>query len=513
MIGRTVLKSSLIVAAGTLFSSLLRFAVRMLLAGYFGAGPATDAYLAALSVSDFLATPLVWILGVTFVPVFIELRATRREEEAWLIARTVIGLTLALLSGASLLLFLLASPIARLLVPGFRGQTLVLTVRMLQLFSSTVAFSGLAGLLTGVHQSFRRFTLPSFAPALRSLAVIGAILLLAYYLGIMGAAWGMVLGTALQAIILLVGITGPLLGRLQVDLRHPAVLKVGRLMLPMLVGSFLFKFSDLLNNFFASGLAAGSITHLNYAYLLVVLLATVIGGSLTEAFFPDMAEYAARGEREKLRQGTAKLVRLVSMVVVPLTVLICVLSVPLIRLLYERGAFGPEATRATAVALAVYSFGLLAQILVLIFSRAHYALQDTLRPQLIAVALVAFNVMGNLILIGPLGHVGIALANCLAFWGGAGLMLFSLVHRLGKFEHGPSYLNIGLSAGAMGLIAYQTNRLLEGVLNIPPSLALAVRIGGVSVAGAFVFGAMMLALGDGEMKALLSLGRRAFRTG
>jgi putative peptidoglycan lipid II flippase len=188
------------------------------------------------------------------------------------------------------------------------------------------------------------------------------------------------------------------------------------------------------NTLLASGLIVGSISSLNYAWLMMLLPQGIVAQAVATAAFPTFAALEARGRHVELRHTVSSTLRGVLFLTIPATAGLYVWRVPLIRLLLERGEFTARSTQMTAAALAFFAFGLIGHSVVEIIARAFYALHDTVTPVAVGVGAMALNVLLSVLLIQPLQHAGLALANTLATSIEMVLLVWLLARRLGGLE-------------------------------------------------------------------------------
>jgi putative peptidoglycan lipid II flippase len=294
---------------------------------------------------------------------------------------------------------------------------------------------GVSGIVMGVLQSFQHFLLPALAPLLYNMGIIAGALFLAPSLGIYGLVVGVIAGAALH-------LDTQLFGLWWYGARYYAVLglhnrdvrEVGRLMAPRVLGLAIVQINFWVNTLLASGLPAGSLSALNYAWLLMLLPQGIVAQAVATAAFPTFASLEARGQVTELRRTISGTLRGVLFLTIPAAAGLFVWRVPLIRLLLERGEFTVHSTQLTAAALAFYAFGLIGHSVVEIVARAFYALHDTRTPVAVGIGAMLLNVLLSVLLLRPLQHAGLALANTLATLLEMALLTWLLSRRLGGLE-------------------------------------------------------------------------------
>ena len=221
-------------------------------------------------------------------------------------------------------------------------------------------------------------------------------------------------------------------------------------MAPRVLGLAVVQVNFWVNTMLASGLPAGSLSALNYAWLLMLLPQGIVAQGVATAAFPTFAALEARGRYPELRRTLSSTLRAVIFLTIPAAAGLFVWRVPLVRMLLERGQFTAHSTQMTAYALAFYAFGLVGHSLLEIISRAFYALHDTRTPVGVGVGSMALNVVLSLLLRPLLDHAGLALANTLATTLEMILLLWLLTRRLGGLEW-PSLSSTAIRSGLAAL--------------------------------------------------------------
>ena len=488
----------------------------IIIGNQFGTSAELDAYLAAFRVPDILFQLVAGgALGSAFIPTFAQYWAKEPQTEAsvraaWqLFSRTLnlVVLSLVVLAG---LAALWAEPlVVWVIAPGFDPAQQHLTAMLMRgMLISTVIF-GASGLIMGALNALQHFLLPAFAPVLYNLAIIGGAWFLGPRMGIYGLVAGAVGGAVAHFLVQL-----PALWRrkarytLELSLRDPGVREVMRLMGPRILGLLFVQLHFLVNTILASGLAAGSLSALNYAWLLMLLPLGIFAQAIATVIFPTFATQVATGQREAMRASFALLLRLVIFLTLPAAVGLWVLDVPLVRMLFEHGKFDPRSTALVVFALHFYALGLISHAIVEIGVRVFYALHDTWTPVLVGVGAMALNVGLSLLLVGMLEHGGLALANSTATTLEMVLLLLLLNRRMGGLEAGAlgmSLVRNGLAAAVMAFVVWAGVGWLRGItgLDATTSVWLAA-LGGMALA-VVSYGAATLLLGSAEARWLMQL--------
>jgi putative peptidoglycan lipid II flippase len=454
---RQIVRAATLVMTLFFFSRIAGLAREMIIGARFGTSAELDAYLAAFRVPDLLFQLVAGgALGSAFIPVFTG-RLTRRDlTGAWRLFSAVTNLVLIVMTGLAVLAALAAPALVRtILAPGFSTEQQQLTVTLMRwMLASTIIF-GVSGIMMGVLNSFQHFLLPALAPLLYNLSIIAGAWFLAPEFGVYGLVLGVVVGSVLHLQAQLIGIWwfGARYVR-TLGLHNPDVREVGRLMAPRVLGLAAVQLQFWINTVLASTLVAGSLSSLNYAWLLMLLPQGIVAQAVATAAFPTFAALEAKGRLDDLRRLISGTLRGVLFLTIPAAVGLLVWRVPLIRMLLERGEFTARSTEMTSAALAFYSFGLIGHSVVEIVTRAFYALHDTRTPVAVGIGAMGLNVVLSLFLMAPMAHAGLALANTLAIMTEMVLLCWFLSRRLHGLDWGAlgrTTVRAGLAAGVMAL--------------------------------------------------------------
>jgi len=485
-------------------SRVLGLAREMIIGARFGTGAELDAYLAAFRLPDLIFQLVAGgALGSAFIPTFTAHLTRGDERAAWRLASAIINLLLLLLTVVALLAYVFAQPlVSRIIAPGFSVAQQALTAELLRgLLISTVIF-GVSGIVMGILNSFQHFAAPALAPAVYNLGIIAGAWFLAPEYGARGLVVGAVAGSIWHLLVQLPA----LMNRrphysATLGLERPDVREVGRLMGPRVLGLAAVQLNFLINTILASGLSEGSLAALNYGWLLMLLPQGVVAQGIATAAFPTFSALVAQNRSDEMRSTFSATLRGILFLAIPAGVGLFVLRVPLIRMLLERGEFGTTSTAAVSVALAYYSWGLVGHSVVEIASRAFYALHNTFIPVAVGVAAMALNIILSLLLRGPMGFAGLALANTVATSLEMIVLLVLLGRRLDGLEGQRVWRSAMRALVVSGVMALILAGVLSGLGGAHPVLAGVVGIG----LGSLVYLLGMWLLRAEELRSLLGM--------
>ncbi len=461
-----------VVSGATLLSRVLGFVRDLIIARAFGAGTATDAFFAAFRLPNMLRELLgEGALSAAFIPVFTESFSKRGREGAWRLAWTTLTLLTSLLVLVSVAGILLALWLVRLIAFGFQAvlSKLDLAIFLSRMMFPYILFVGVAALLMAILNAQGHFATPALSPTMLNIAMIGCALFLAPHVNppILALAVGVLIGGAGQLLIQMpVAWRRGMSEHRGIDLSDPGIGRIARLMAPGVAGLAITQVNVFIGTFLASFLGEGGISILYYAFRLIQFPIGIFGVAIATAAFPTMAKQATDRSLAEVGDTAAYSIRLVLFVTLPSMIALMVFRVPIVQLLFERGAFDRSVTLATADAVFFYALGLGAYVSNRILVAAFYSIQDTTSPVKIGAVAVLVNIASSLLLMRPLGVGGLALATALSSFVNLGLLLTAFrrrLGRLGKVPLLPSLLRLGAASVMMGLVGLALLHLRDPV--------------------------------------------------
>lgn len=467
MIRRRIASAAVIIALGTLTTSVLGFVRAFVVARYFGASPKTDAFFAALVVPQMFYDQLIGgAITAAFIPTFTRL-ADRDERELWRLVGTVLALVAIVLVAVVLLLEVAAPLLMAAIASGFalHGGPLPLSVKLVRILLPALVFMGLSAVSVAVLYSLDRRAVAAFATGLYHLGIIGAAVLASARFGIEALPVGAVVGAVGQFAIQIPSLLRAYsrtretarrwLGQLRIDLHNPALHRMLRLYIPVAGGMCVSIAGQIADVNFKSHLPQhGGYSAMQYATQLVQFPIGIVVAGLGFAVLPSISSDAAAERLEAFKDTLALGFRLVLLLLVPAAVGQLLLTTPIVALLLQRGAFNHVDTVHTATALLGYGPQLplvgIDQLLIFAF----YARHNTFTPALIGVIGVGVYVLAAALLLGPLTIFGLALANTIQIGAHALLLLVLLLRTLGPIpgrQLVATGLKVGLASGAMAV--------------------------------------------------------------
>ena len=457
----SLLRATATVSALTLLSRVLGLLRENLTASIFGANAFTDAFFVAFRLPNLLRRLFAeGAFSQAFVPILSEARLRGEESGdpgttrlladrvATALFWTVTAVSLLGVAASPVLVYLMASGLGR------EPAAFDAAVTMTRWMFPYIIFVSLVALSAGVLNTWRRFAVPAFTPALLNLCFIAAALLLARYFDppVLALSAGVLLGGAAQLAIQLpalkkIGMLPRISLRLGEALRDPYTRRIIKLMAPAALAVSVAQLSLIINTHIASRLAAGSVSWISYGDRLMEFPTALLGVALGTVLLPSLSRAAAAEQASDYSRLIDWGLRLTVVFAVPCMVGLALMAEPLTALLFHYGRFDARDVAMTSAAVTGYSAGLLGLISVKVLAPAFYARQDVRTPVRIGIAVLIATQLMNLVFVPWLAHAGLAWSISVGASVNAALLLAGLIRR-GSYQPRPGWLRFGAQVAA-----------------------------------------------------------------
>ncbi|MCK9174491.1 MAG: murein biosynthesis integral membrane protein MurJ [Desulforhopalus sp.] len=440
---KEIARSAGSVGIAVMCSRVLGLVREQIFAGFFGAGFTYDAFVVAFRIPNLLRDLFgEGALSAAFVTVFSRYDAKKSETETFQLASNVLTFFLIVLSLLVLVAIYYAGTIVSLLAPNFAGipGKVELTEKLTRIMLPFMVFISLSAVVMGMLNTKGKFFVPALASSFFNLGSIisgtGLALLLPFFgqSAIVGMAFGTLIGGILQLAVQIPTLRGTgYRYRPQLNLLDSGLHRILKLMLPATIGLSATQINIFINTNFAASCAQGSVSWLYYAFRLVQLPIGIFGVALSIAMLPVLAKQAARKQVEEMKETLVSSLTMVFALTIPATAGLILLAAPIIRLIFEHGAFTPADTLATANTLVFYSIGLFAYSANKVLVPAFYALDKTRWPVIASFLAIGMNITIVTLTIDRWQHLAIALSTSCVMIINCVFLLTILYRSMGGF--------------------------------------------------------------------------------
>lgn len=423
-----------ILILGTLSIQGLGFVKSLFIAAFYGTSGELDAYMLALAPIRLVSGVILGAVQAALIPRYLELRTNKGTDYAISFFLSCTGLILGVCIFIAIALFFGSPYLAVALAPGFTPYQTQVTTFLLQWATLYLVFVLLAEMGIFLFQAHRQFFMAAALPLLNGGVSLGYIICFRRQ-GVPSLLYGLILGLSLQTIVTIyhwrtwrtvpVRFFSP---------RHPDMRKTFAAMIPLLLGASFGQVNMVIDQIMASTLPAGSIAALNYAARLHNTMTMLSITIVSQAVFPFLAQQAAEGDLQALHTTFSVTLKRLLTLLLPLTALILLLGTPLVRLLFQRGAFSAQSTLATAGAWKAYALGLPIQAVRHFTIRLFNAFQDNMPLMYLEAVSIVLNILLNVLFMRWWGHIGIAVSTACVYLLTTCVLLYQLYLRRGVIE-------------------------------------------------------------------------------
>jgi putative peptidoglycan lipid II flippase len=503
--GGRVARNTAIFSIATGISRIAGLVREIATASFFGTRGPFSAFTIAFQVPNLFANLFAnAALSAAFVPVFTELLQKGRRREAFRLASTLFWIMLIAL-GALTAVFILAAGVIMPLFTGgkFDGVLEGMTAGFAQVLFPVILLLGLTGLLVGVLQSYDHFSIPAISPAVWNVVILLLLLILRPHfhgeeaqLYLYAAA---ILVATFVQFLMAAGALTRIDFRLQlhIDWRDPRIKQVFTLMLPVTIGLGIVNLDQLINSVFGTLVSAEAPRAIDNAFRVYMLPQGLFSVAVATVLFPTLSRMAANRDVGAMRRAVGIGMRQINLLLIPAATFMIVLATPIVRLLFQRGAFSSHSTHIVAVALFWFAFSLPFGGLNLLLTRTFFAVQRPWIPTRLAAMNIVVDIVVSIGLYKPFGIAGLIIGTVVA----NAVMTFLQVQRLrigfnGRLEGAQTTMitaRILLASALLGGVSWLVWRLLDDLLG-SSLIAQIVSVGGAGLAGLFVYVRAVLAM-------------------
>ncbi|MCR1875423.1 murein biosynthesis integral membrane protein MurJ [Paraclostridium bifermentans] len=488
-------KSAFWLMVVTMLSKVLGFGREIILGYFYGTGMYSDVYIVSMNIPLVIFASIGTALITTFIPLYQEVLSDKGEERALKFSNNIMSIVVILSILLGVFGYIFAEPLVKLFAMHYTGEKLILAVKFVRIMIGGVVFIGLSNLMTSYLQIQGNFTIPGMIGFPNNIIIITSIILSAVTGNIYILAIGTLIGMLSQFLFQVpFAIKKGYKFKPTIDFKDEYLKKMLWLVMPVLIGVAVNQINAMVDRSLASGLEDGVITALNNANRLNGFVMGMFIATLGAVIYPTLSKLSTENNKEKFAESVANSVNCVNLLVVPASVGAMILATPVVRILFERGAFNDRSTMLTATALVFYSVGMVGFGLRDILGKVFYSLKDTKTPMINGIIAVVLNIVLNIALVKVMRHGGLALATSLSAIICIILLFISLKKKIGYYGQDKirsTFIKTVVASLVMGVVTYFVYKFLFGILGLgfiqeAISLGVSIAIGGAIYLGLII---------------------------
>lgn len=500
-----LMKSASMLMIITLISKLVGFLRDALTANAFGANYQTDAYNMAVTIPNVLFATFSLAIATTFIPILTESCKTKGKEDMFKFGNNIMNVITIFSLVIGILGWIFADKLVFLMAPKFTGETYELTLFLTRLCIINIIFMSLNSGFTAILQTLEDFTAPALVGIMMNLPIIIYILVVPNK-SILGLTVVTIIGKLLEVIVQIPWlIKHGYRFRLYINLKDERIKRILTLVIPVIIGTGVNQLNTIVDKSIASGLREGTISALDYATKVNGMVYSVFGMTVITVIYPMLSQAAADKNFLNYREYLNKSINSINLIMIPTTVALILLSIPIINIIFRRGAFNDTAASMTSTALIYYALGITFYGIRDVLSRGFYALNDTKTPMINGAIGVVINIACNLLIVKYMGIGGIALSTSIAAVSTTILLAYNLskkVNGLNAKKMLYTGVKIIIASLIMGIGVIITRNNVTAMLSSSNSSAVIVLVA-CTIVGILLYGVAIYLLKIDEAKELL----------
>ncbi|MCI9259583.1 MAG: murein biosynthesis integral membrane protein MurJ [Romboutsia sp.] len=502
-----IAKATITLMVATIIAKILGFGRELVLASSYGASMYSDAYLTAMNIPVVLFTIIGTTLGTVLIPMYFEVNSDLGEKKALNFTNNVFNIVIAMCIVLAILGFVFTEQLVKVFAMGFEGETLKVAIDFTRITIIGIVFTGLSYVMTAYLQIKNNFTVPGLISVPKNIIIIASIILSVKYNPYI-MIWGTLIGISTEFLFQLpFAIKSGYKYQPYINIKDKYIKKMSWLIGPVLIGVAVNQINTMVDRTLASTLVEGSISALNYANKLNGFVMAMFITSVAAVIYPMLSKLSSEDNKEKFTSSVVQSINSVILLVVPISVGAIVLATPIVKLLFQRGEFDARATSMTAIALIMYSIGMVAFGLRDILGKVFYALQDTKTPMINGAIAMIMNIVLNIILVKYLKLAGLAFATSISAIVCIFLLFGSLKKKIGYFGQDKimkTTIKSMVSAVIMGVITYFAYDIVSNLLGVgfvKEAMSLVISVG----FGAITYGILVIVLKVDEINVITNM--------
>lgn len=500
-------KTTIMLMVVTIASKILGFVREIVLASMYGATFYSDAYLVALNIPNTIFATIGVALSTTFIPLYCEIESKNKNKTIDF-TNNMLNIILVITIVVSILGVVFTEELIRLFAIGFEGETLTVAINFSRILMSATIFIAISEVLKSYLNANGEFKIPAIMISIPYNIIVILFIIISSKTSPYILAYGTLIAIASKFLLQLP--YAYKLGyryRKSINIKDEYIKKIIWLVGPILIGVSVNQINAVVDKNLASILGEGSISALNYASKLNGFVIALFISSIASVIYPRLSKLSTESNNDKFTEIVVTSINSIIISVIPLSVGAMVLAKPIVKILFQRGAFDSTATYMTATALIFYSIGMVAYGLRDILGKVFYSLQDTKTPMINGAIAMCMNIILNLILVKYLKIAGLALATSSSAIICILLLFNSLNRKIGYFGQDKiikTTIKSLISSIIMGGVTYYIYNILSNILGVGFIQEVIALFGSIGT-GAIIYGVLVILLKVEELKMITDI--------
>lgn len=475
-------KTALKIMLLTVIIKVLGFTKDITLSYFFGASNISDAYLVSITIPTVIFEFIGIGITTSYIPIYSTIKKNGNNKDTIKFTNDVINFILVFCTVVVVVSSIILVPIVKMLAPGFEGETLKIAVSFTRIALIGVYFSALVFVFNSYLQLHDNFVIPAFMGIPLNIFIVISIFI-GWKINIIFLPIGTIIAIGLQMILTIPYVTKyDYKFGFTTDFYNVNIKKLITMTLPVIIGMCINQINVLVDKIFASSIIEGGISSLAYANKLILFIQGIFAFSVSTAIYPSISRMVVEKNINGLKESFLKAIGYINLLIIPATVGAMVLSEPIIRFLFGRGAFTEYAISITSKSLFFYSIGMIAFSNREILSKVFYSQQDIKIPTINALISLVLNIVLNVILSNTIGIGGLALATSISAIISTSLLFLSLKNKIGSFDIKfltVSFVKVVIASIIMGIFVKYFYNYMVINSSLGVSLVLSIILGAV----------------------------------
>lgn len=408
---KTLFSTGIFIILMIVFGKFIAFGKDIAISLFFGASSDTDAFFIALNITSILFIAFYSTVSLVFLPLYNEEKIKYGTQATNLFSSNIINLYLVISVFIMVFGIFFAPEIVGMVNSSENTENIDLTVTLLRVMTLSFSFSIFISFMTSIQLSNAQYLAPHLVPIINNFIVLIAIISFAPIYGIYVPAIAGVVAWVIQSPLHKWIVRQNFNYTFHLNLKDKNINKMGLLFFPAFLGIFIDQTNIMVDTILASSLEEGSVSTLNYANRLISFASGIFIMAIMSIMYPMFSKYIVNGEQAKLNASIRTSIRLLLLVMLPITAVIGIYNVEIVTIVFQRGEFGFLATERTSSVFFFYGLGILFLSFRELFNKVFYAKQDTKTPLIISFIAVSINIVLSIILVKSMGVEGLALAS------------------------------------------------------------------------------------------------------